>query len=470
LGPILDYVIVPDGRGLKGGLVEKWEMAPDGLSWIYHVRKGIKFQDGSDMTAKDVKFSLDGYISNDAFVRLLPPLVDHIDLVDDYTVRVYSQGTQPDLPWFTSCSSVSSGPGEVIPKAYIDQHGWTYFENHPMGSGPWKFVSQVYGDMIEYEAKDKHWQQAPEFKKFTLILMPEETTRVASLKTGEVDAIDVGLDSAYELEKAGYSTGEFIGYSSMVMLHGAYQTGAGPIADVRVRHALSMAINRDEINKTFFYGKSSPPGPPWESEDSGDYDLSYWMDYAAKAWRYDPAAATQLLKDAGYPNGFKIQLWTYPMEGAPYLPNLAQIVQGYWLKIGVNAQIVPTDDGYFRPLRNTLKAPNMIGAASTYRNSCGPNSPRNIASGYSSVQQSICLVGKAMPDLDNLITLAGQEMDPTKKADLISKAIQISFDTWTTLMIGRVPNMVAMGPRVNITFPKPSDSLPMCANLFKHKK
>jgi peptide/nickel transport system substrate-binding protein len=462
-------MVEAEGRDLStAGVIEKWELAPDALSWIYHVRKGIKFHDGSDLTAKDVKFSLDGYASKDAYTPALSGIIDHTDIVDDYTVRVYTKGPQPDLPWYTGSSRVSGWVGEVMPKDYIDRYGMAYFQQHPIGSGPWKFVRHVPGDTMEYEAVSNHWSQTPEFKKLTNILIPEETTRVASLKTGAVDGIDISLDTAHELDMAGYKTNALDGYSSEILLYGAYQTGAGPIADVRVRQALSLAINRDEINQTLFYGKSSPPGPPHNSEDSTGFDLAYWMAYAAKAYRYDPAQAKLLLQQAGYPNGFSFKLWTYPVGEGPYITKLAEVVQGYWLNIGVKAELVTTDDGAFRPIRNTLKSPTLIGAAGTYVYSAGPNTVKNLIHAYHTTQGSFTLVGKAMPELDDLLTRASSEMDPAKRQDLVKQGLQIAFDSWTILMIGRVARMVALGPKVDITFPVPAFSLPVRADIAKH--
>jgi ABC-type transport system substrate-binding protein len=440
LSPILDYMFIAEGGNLINGLVERWELAPDALSWTYYIRKGVKSHDGSDLTAKDVKFSLESYAAQDAFYGFMRAMIDHIEIIDDYTVRIYTQGTLPDFRWEQSDSPVASGAaGMVMPKDYVERNGIAYYVRHPVGSGPWKYAGYVPGDMVAFEAVDKHWRQAPEFKKLTIILMPEETTRVASLKTGELDETEIGLDAAHELELAGYKTLPLGAYSVMVLLHGAYQAGAGPIADVRVRQALSLAINREEINNALFYGKAGPPGPPFLSEDAGGFDLSYWMSYAAKAYRYDTEEAKQLLKEAGYPNGFSMQLWSYAMTGSANLPKLAEIVQGYWLKIGVKAKIVPTEDGAFRTIRNPLKSPTLIGQASTYRYSSTAISSKCLLAGFHSTMGNFSLVGKAMPEFDSLLGLASSETNPTKREDLLAKAIQMAFDTWTTLNMVTIP-------------------------------
>ncbi len=470
ISPMFDNMLGAQERELAATqVVERWELDPGALSWTYYIRKGIKFQDGSELTAHDIKFSLDGYVSAEAFVRSLSGMIDHVDVLDDYTVRIYTKGTQPDFPWYTSTvTNVSGYVGSVLPKNYIEQNGMAYFERHPMGSGSWRFIRHIPGDTLEYQAVEKHWRQTPEFKKLTLILIPEETTRVASLKTGAVDGIDVSLESAHELEIAGFKTNALDGYSSEIILHGAFQPGAGPIADVRVRQALSLAINRQEINDTLLYGKGSPPGPPHNSEVSTNFDLAYWMDYAAKAYRYDPEEAKRLLQQAGYADGFSIKLWTFPVGEAPYITKVAEVVQGYWMKIGVKAEISRTDDGSFRPIRNSLKSPVLIGAASTYIYSAASNTVKNLVHAYHTTLGSYTLVGKAMPEFDELLTSMMTEMNPTKRQELIKQGLQKAFDSWTILMISRTSRMVATGPRVYIEFPKPPNSLTAHADIAKH--
>ena len=107
-------------------VVEKWELTPDGSSWIYHIHKGIKFHNGEDLKADDVKFSLDLYCSEDANYSDLRNAIERVEIVDDYTVRVYTNGPQPFLPQMSSWYP----PAErmVTPKDYIEQNGMDYFK------------------------------------------------------------------------------------------------------------------------------------------------------------------------------------------------------------------------------------------------------------------------------------------------------------------------------------------------------
>lgn len=144
-----------DGQ-VKPGLAERWEIAPDGLSWTFYLRKGVKFHNGDDLTAKDVKFSLDHYMSDAARYGNMKDMVAHTDIVDDYTVHVYTKGPQPYL-WTILTSFLSPSYGAIIPKDYIEKNGIKYFEQHPVSSGPYRFVEHVSGVSVTEEAVDNYW-------------------------------------------------------------------------------------------------------------------------------------------------------------------------------------------------------------------------------------------------------------------------------------------------------------------------
>ncbi len=233
LSQVYDLMFRMEGGKLSPGAIEKWEIAPDGLSWVYGVRKGIKFEDGSDLTAKDVKFSLERYMSKDATNRNMANMVDHVEMVDSYTVRIYTKGPQPFLPNYMT--TTSRGQGLVMPMDYITKNGVDYFVKNPMGSGPWKFVSYVAGDSIKLTAKASHWRQTPAFKNLVIMVIPEPATRVAMLKAGNIDVTEVSMDSAVLLEKAGYTIYPMSGIQLSLQFKGTYEPRAKgmPTADIR---------------------------------------------------------------------------------------------------------------------------------------------------------------------------------------------------------------------------------------------
>ena len=224
-GPHSDYLFRLDGTKTVPGIAERWEVASDGQSWTIYIRHGVKFQNLTEVTAKDVKFSLERFASKDAASPALLSMIDRVELVDDFTVRVYTKGTQPFLPMFVSMWSPSYGV--VMPKDYIERNGLDYYKRYPIGVGPYKMARYVPGDMAQYQAFEQYWRGASAFKALALIKVPEETTRVAMLKTGEIDAADMSIESATDLERAGFKTYITDVYTPHVLFNGVHDPKAG---------------------------------------------------------------------------------------------------------------------------------------------------------------------------------------------------------------------------------------------------
>ncbi len=457
LCPMFDMLFYAVNGKVAPGVVEKWEMQPDGLSYLFYIQKGIKFHNGQQLTAQDVKFSIEQYMAKDSYVAYVRNMVDHVEIIDDYTARVFTKGKQPYLPFFMSTQD-GAMQGTVQPKTYFENNSEAYFQSHPIGSGPFKLVNHYQGDVCEYEAFDDYWQQKAAFKRLTIILMPEESTRIACLKTGTVDVTEFGLENSRDLESQGWKDRLFAGPPQIpnIQFHGAFDSrGAGmPISDIRVRQALSLAVNREEIGSTIFLGKSEPPMPACLYEGTPDIDVPYWQEYATKLYRYDPVEAKRLLKEAGYSDGFKLKLYTFTPSGSSYLPALGEVVQAYWRDIGVIAEITPITDSVYYSWRKGTADP-LVGQAVMYRQLA--NFPlSNLTSAYGSAGANQ-IVGKAMPELDSLITAGLSETDDVKRVDIIARAIKMATDTFVCVGVGTIPPMGGFGSRVNMNF---SYSLP----------
>ncbi|MBI2958071.1 MAG: ABC transporter substrate-binding protein [Chloroflexi bacterium] len=474
--PMLDYLVrqAPDGK--ETGIAEKFEMAPDGLSWIFHIRKGVLFHDGTTLTARDVKFNLDREASKDAFNPYVRDAQDRVEITDDYTVRVYTKGVQPFYWRFVSM--LSGNQGVMAPKDYIEKNGLAYYLNRPIGTGPFKFVSRIPGDSVVYEALDKHYRKVPAFKKLTIFVVPEETTRVAMLKTGQADVAGLALDSVPSVEAAGLSTATLVGSQAGFILWGAYDPRAKtmPVGDIKVRQALSLAINREEIGATVFQKKMQPAMPPGTVAGQPEIDNAYWQAQAAKAYRYDPQAARQLLKDAGYPNGFPIKLFSYPLGALTFLAPLAPVIQGYWLKVGVQAEIIPIDYTVFRQYARS--APNkgiadqMLGQASPH-GSGFKDVPGQGMSTYFTIAGSFDLGSSAIgqnAELDRLVNAVMSEPDNKKRGDMFAKALQWVLDMYAFMPIGTVPAVIGYRANVSLVLPPTAPAVPLYAEDAMHAK
>ena len=231
----------------------------------------------------------------------------------------------------------------VLPKKYLEANGDDVFARKPVGSGPYKFVEQVVGSHIKMTAVDSHWRiGVPKYKNVTFKLVPEETTRIALLRRGEVDVADVSRERVKELEKEGFPV-HFRKEEAIV--HMWWVLGpdgwVAPMKDKRVREALNLAIDRTEIAQAIFGGRAEPAAIPiglsWSFTEIG-FKVTPEM-----AYPYDPARAKKLLADAGLAGGFPHDVYAFQLPGFPEGKAFAEAVAGYWEKIGVKTKLIPVD-------------------------------------------------------------------------------------------------------------------------------
>jgi peptide/nickel transport system substrate-binding protein len=217
------------------------------------------------------------------------------------------------------------------------------------------------GSFIQLEAVDKHWAEGvPRFKTVTYRVVPEESTRIAMLQTGEADVVSVSRERVPELQAQGFKV--FVKERGSVM--GCYfhqQWEQVPVADKRVRQALNLAINRDELVKFIFAGQAKPVA----MYPVGSFAVAAGADASLTPYPYDPERARQLLKEAGYADGFETTIYSYAREDVPEMSRLIEAIAGYAAKIGVKLQIFATEYPVARTRRMTGKMPGHISCLGT---------------------------------------------------------------------------------------------------------
>jgi peptide/nickel transport system substrate-binding protein len=396
-----------------------------------------------------------------------------VDMIDDYTVRIYTKGVRPYFPDATA--AIKGSQAIVQPKNYIQQKGVPYFSLNPMGSGPYKFVKWTPGDSVQYQAADNYWGVMPGYKNLTIIQVPEYSVRLAMLKTAAADFTDANIGDVPGLESSGFKTVTADGVAPRFQFEGTqYASAKGmPAADVRVRQALSLAVNRDEINKTFFYGKAATPWAGGVPPYPNDIDLAYWTTYAANYFKYDPAQAQQLLTQAGYPNGFGIKLYTSVDVNAPYLNDLAQVIQGYWKKIGVTAELVVMDKAAIATIRQA-PADQLIGQALMTRSPSNPVTIQPIEDSFANVGTWRLLASSpkesGMPEIAALFAQIDPEADSVKRNQLLAQVIDKVAQTWLSVPISQTYLMYVYNSRLQVPADAPAVLIGMgaTAKIIQH--
>ena len=310
---------------LVPSLAERYERT-DLHTWKFHLRKGVKFHNGNPFTAEDVKFS---------FERLKDPkccseyldrgkAMESIEIVDDYTILVKTSSPLPNfdqrLPVqfiMDKESTESRDPGEV--------------SRRPIGTGAYKFVEWVEGSHIKMVANDDYWAGAPRIRNVTLKPITESSTRFAALASGEVELISgVPVELLERMRKDPKI--EIISRPSRRSIFLALGNRPGaPTADIRVRKAMYMAINEEEIVKLVMRGQAVPAAQVPTGDETG-----YYKDL--ERLPYNPEEAKRLLKEAGYSDGFEITL-AGPNDRYVQDEKIAEAVVKYLAKVGIKAKL-----------------------------------------------------------------------------------------------------------------------------------
>src|SRR5436309_539058 len=171
------------GQKMAPSLAESWTESPDGLVYEFKLRRGLKFHNGDPVTADDAKWSFERY--QGAGARQLQARVRRVEAVDPLTLRVHLKELWPDFMTFYGTTTTAAGI--VLPRKYFEQVGADGFKQRPIGAGPYKFVSQRPGVDVVLQAFPAYWRHAPYIKRVTMKGVPDSTTRLAMLKSGETD-------------------------------------------------------------------------------------------------------------------------------------------------------------------------------------------------------------------------------------------------------------------------------------------
>jgi peptide/nickel transport system substrate-binding protein len=424
------------GSSLVGpGLAERWEISSDGKVYTFHLRHGVKFHDGTPMDAHTVAQDIDRAINPQNSCYVLGR--KGVDTYDDFTFGSVKDGTvvkmevlnddtirftlpQPNAPFLSSVAMVWQG---IVSPAATKQYNCDASQ-HPVGTGPFRFVEAVRNDHVTVEANTAYWGGRPQVDRIIFQVVPESATRMLKLERNEVQILADVPPSDYG-RVTGNAALKLYQQPGLTILGVSMSTDLGPFKDKRVRQAMNYAVDKDAINKGLYGGATTA--------SQGVPPVLWGYNKSVLPYPYDAAKARGLLKEAGFANGFTGDMMVYanprgynPIGGA----KLGEAVQGYLAKVGVNVKITQYEWGaYLDRIRHTQwegfgisgwsgdngDPDNFLGDLFEWDEAAGKARTNNHARYHN-------------PDYDKLIVQGRQVSDQAKRTQIYLDANKILHD------------------------------------------
>jgi peptide/nickel transport system substrate-binding protein len=415
------------GQRMGPALAESWTESPDGRVYEFKLRQGLKFHNGDPFTAEDVQFSFTRY--KGAGATELHERVERVEIVDPFTVRFHLKAPWPDFMTFYGTSATAAGL--IVPKKYTEQVGNDGFKQHPVGLGPYKFVSHQPGIEVVLEAFEGYWRKVPNVKRIVMRGVPEVTTRLAMLKNGEAAFAFAMSGTTAESAKNDPNV-QIVDtrHASIFWIEFADQWDAKSVwADKRVRLAVNHALDRQTINELACLGYCPPAG----------VIVPRVMDYARQTEPipYDPGKAKQLLAEAGYPNGFDAGELV-PIAG---FLDVGEAVVNYLNAVGIRVKIRPMERAAFYAAWREKK---LRGLFITGAGAAGNAATRVETFIYS--KGSYAYGGYA--DIDELFQKQASERDHAKREALLHRIQELTVERVMYAPIYDLRALMGVGPQV----------------------
>jgi len=409
---------------LQPALAERWEVSPDAKLFTFYLRKGVKFAsappvNGRELTSADVKWSLEYATRTGEFAGKALPAgrqaymyegLDRMVTPDPYTVQVHFK--EPFVP-FLSFSGSTKNP--VVPREVYDLDG--HLKDRPVGTGPFQLDSPASqkGTRWVFRKNPTYWEEGkPYLDEFRWLVVPSDSAAVAAFQTKQIDRIDTLEHQDFREASKTNPTAQSYKYLQpyAVNLRLSHVPGK-PTTDVRVRRALTMALDRDEINKVFAGGEGE-----WAL--SGGYQGLFSEAEIKQMVKYDPAGATKLLAEAGYANGLTLELATDNARSQAEM-TYYQLIQAQLKKVGVNMEINVLDVSQQRQKRRSgeygLDSTTGMGGL------VGVDNDSILVAQYHS--QSAANDTKLKdPEMDQLVMAQRREPNQEKRRELMRSAVK----------------------------------------------
>src|ERR1700704_4305186 len=415
------------GQPLAPSLAESWTASEDGLSYEFVLRKGLAFHNSEPVTAEDVKFSFMRY--RGASHDMMKARVADIEILDPLRVRFHLKEPWPD---FLTFYGSATGAGWIVPKKYVEKVGEDGFKKAPIGAGPYRFVSFNPGIELVLEAFDGYWRKAPSVKRVVIRAIPDESTRLAALKNGEIDiAYWISGELAADLQHTpGLTLKAAVVQTPWWVYFPEQWDPKSPWHDARLRQAVNLAIDRNGINQAMTFGYCRLTGNAFVP---ANFEF-YWQPPEPV---YDPAKAKQLLAEAGHPNG--LDAGAFYCDAA--FASIAGGAGNNLREVGVRANLQPVERAAFYKGYGEKKFKNLImGGSAAFGNAATRLEAFAIKGGAYAYD--------SYPDIDALFQQQAAELDHKKREVLLQKIQQLVHERVIAAPIWQLAALSGVGPRV----------------------
>jgi peptide/nickel transport system substrate-binding protein len=428
LYPIHDAMVKLMPGGMQPSLAESWTMSPNGLAYDFVLRSGVKFHNGDAVTTEDVKFSFDRY--KGAGARLMKDKVKEVQVLDARRIRFVLKEPWPDF--MTFYGTTATGAGWIVPKKYVEKVGDEGFKRAPVGAGPYRYVSSNPGVDMVLEAFEGYWRKVPAVKRLVFRSVPDETTRAAALKRGEVDiayffngpvAEDIRRSPGLRLMATRTNASFFLDFLDQ-------WDPKSPWHDRRVRLAASLAVDRKAINEAEMLGFAGLTGNivPRHMEFALPIDPH----------PYDPPKAKQLLAEAGYPNGFDAG----DLTPTPPYNSMAEAIGSYLGAIGIRTRVRTMERASYLTSWREKKLRGVLFTAL----GAGGNAGTRIEA--LATRSGMYAYG-VLPEVEDLFQRQAKEIDRKKREELLHQIQRILHDRVIFAPIWENALIRGVGPRVD---------------------
>ena len=432
LSHVLEPLVAMEGdRTLSPALATSWK-AIDDTTWEFSLRKGVKFHDGSDFTAADVVFSYKRVLvvpNSPSSYAIFVKSIETTTVVDPYTIRFKTKVPDAELPINLSQVFILSAKAAGGPAPEGKTTAQLNAGDGLVGTGPYRFVSFVPNDRMVVTRSNTYWGKAPAWDTVTMRVIAQDSSRAASMMTGEINAAIVPGEAVDALKanpkvKVVVADACFFTYLALDQ-HEPSPTitgtdGKNPLKDPRVRKALSLAINRQAIAERVMSGLADP------AAELGSSTL-FGATPDAKPDPFDLEQAKKLLADAGYAKGFGITLHS-PKGLFPSDAQLAQAIASMWTRAGVRTEVEAVPGSTFYSRRNKLEYSAYVTNACPYIGQMSYSlrilaMTRDMEKGNGQINVSTY----SNPKIDALLTQAFGTIKDDSRAKLVQEASKIAM-------------------------------------------